>query len=149
LNYSEVPLRFDKEDKSSGLASSHFIRNLGTTFPDCSAKLPATGQIIQLLLGSKDRRFNCLLWVPRMTATEKKLKEAAVWWKIESENNPSQTAARMMAIFEWLVDATPQEREEWFENTGGFEAEMAKAVLNGLADDAPEAALEVLTEMSR
>jgi hypothetical protein len=84
-----------------------------------------------------------------MTASEKHLKEAAVWWKIESENNPSQHAARMLAIFEWLVDATPSEREDWFENTGGFEAEMAKAVLNGLADDAPEVAHEVFTEMSR
>jgi len=84
-----------------------------------------------------------------MNATEQNLKEAAVWWKIESETNPSQYAARMLAIFEWLVDATPSEREEWFENTGGFEAEMAKAVLIGIADDAPEVIIEVLTEMSR
>jgi hypothetical protein len=32
---------------------------------------------------------------------------------------------------------------------GGFEAEMAKAALNGIANDAPEAAVEVLTEMRR
>jgi hypothetical protein len=80
---------------------------------------------------------------------EKNLKEAAVWWKIESKNNPSQHAGRMLAIFEWLVDSTPSEREEWFETMGGFEAEMAKAVLQGIADDAPEAAVEVLTELSR
>ncbi|MEX2113068.1 MAG: hypothetical protein WD845_07770 [Pirellulales bacterium] len=54
----------------------------------------------------------------------------------------------MLAIFEWLVDATASEREEWFETTGGFEAEIAKAVLNGIADDAPEAAVAV-TEMGR
>jgi hypothetical protein len=84
-----------------------------------------------------------------MNATEKNLKEAAVWWKIESETNPSHYAARMLAIFEWLVDATANEREEWFENTGGLEAEMAMAVLTGIADDAPETVIEVLTEMSR
>jgi hypothetical protein len=55
----------------------------------------------------------------------------------------------MLAIFEWLVDASPQERAEWFENTGSFEAEIAKVALNGIADDAPEAAVEMLTEMSR
>jgi hypothetical protein len=55
----------------------------------------------------------------------------------------------MLAIFEWLVDATPRERDEWFEKTGSFEAEMAKTVLHGIADDAPEAAVEILTEMSR
>ena len=80
---------------------------------------------------------------------EKELREAAAWWRVENENNPSEQNARILAIFEWLVDATPQEREEWFENTGDFEAEMAKAVLNGIADDAPEAAVAVLTEMSR
>ena len=83
-----------------------------------------------------------------MNASEKTLMEAADWWKVENEGNPSEQNARMLAIFEWLVDATPQEREEWFENTGGFEAEMAKSVLHGIADDAPEAAVEVLTEMS-
>lgn len=80
---------------------------------------------------------------------EKQLQEAAAWWQVENENNPSEQNARMLAIFEWLVDATPQEREEWFETTGGFEAEIAKAVLNGIADDAPEAAGEVLNEISR
>ena len=69
---------------------------------------------------------------------------AAAWWRVENENNPSQQNARMLAIFEWLVDVTPSERNEWFENTGGFEAEMAKAVLNGIADDTPEAAVQVL-----
>lgn len=78
---------------------------------------------------------------------EKQLREAAAWWQVENENNPSEQSARMLAIFEWLVDATASEREEWFESTGGFEAEMAKAVLNGIADDAPEA--EVLTEIGR
>lgn len=68
-----------------------------------------------------------------MNTTEKNLKEAAIWWKIESKNNPSQYSARMLAIVEWLIDATPREREEWFENTGGCEAEMAKAVLIGIA----------------
>lgn len=80
---------------------------------------------------------------------EKQLREAAAWWQVENENNPSEQNARMLAIFEWLVDATASEREEWFETQAGFEAEMAKAVLNGIADDAPEAAMEVLTEMSR
>ena len=80
---------------------------------------------------------------------ENKLREAAALWKLENENNPSEHNARLWAIFEWLVDATPSEREEWFESIGGFEAEMAKAVLNGIADGAPEAAVEVLTEMSR
>src|SRR3954470_18657604 len=80
---------------------------------------------------------------PRMN--EKRLREAAAWWSVENENNPSQQNARMLAIFEWLVDATPQEREEWFETIGGFEAEMAKAVLNGTVDDAPGPAAEVLT----
>ena len=84
-----------------------------------------------------------------MNASEKNLKEAAVWWKVENESNPSEQNARMLAIFEWLVDATPRERDEWFEKTGSFEAEMAKTVLHGIADDAPEAAVEVLTEMSR
>jgi len=77
---------------------------------------------------------------------EKQLREAAAWWQVENENNPSEQNARMLAILEWLVDATLQEREDWFENTGGFEAEMAKAVLNGIADDAPEV---VLTELNR
>jgi hypothetical protein len=77
------------------------------------------------------------------------LREAAAWWQVENQNNPSEQNARMLAIFEWLVDATPQEREEWFESTGGCEAEMADAVLNGIADDAPEAAIEVLSEMRR
>jgi len=77
------------------------------------------------------------------------LREAAGWWKVENENNPSEQNARLWAIFEWLVDSTPSEREEWFESIGGFEAEMAKAVLNGIADGAPEAAVEVLTETSR
>jgi|GEM_PF-1788487 len=80
---------------------------------------------------------------------ERLLREAAAWWQVEHENNPSEQNARMLSIFEWLVDATPQEREEWFDGTGGFEAEMAKAVLNGIADDAPAGALEVLTESSR
>jgi hypothetical protein len=84
-----------------------------------------------------------------MNTTEKHLVEAAAWWKVENENNPSEQNARMLAIFEGLVDATPSEREEWFEHTGTFEAEMAKAVLQGIADDAPEAAVEVLTELSR
>ena len=74
---------------------------------------------------------------------EKNLKDAAAWWKAENENNPSEQNARMLAIFEWLVDATPSERDQWFEQTGGFEAEMAKAVLNGIADDAPEATVDV------
>jgi hypothetical protein len=81
--------------------------------------------------------------------TENNFKNAAAWWRVENQNNPSEQNARMLAIFEWLVDATPSEREDWFESTGGFEAEMAKAVLNGIADDAPEAAVEVLTEISR
>jgi hypothetical protein len=80
---------------------------------------------------------------------DKNLREAAAWWQIENANNPSEQNARMLAIFEWLVDATPSEREEWFESTGGLEAEMAKAVLKGIADDAPEAAVEVTTESSR
>jgi hypothetical protein len=80
---------------------------------------------------------------------EKKLREAAAWWQVENENDPSELNARMLAIFEWLVDATPSERDEWFERTGSFEAETAKAVLQGLADDAPDAAVDVLTEMSR
>ena len=80
---------------------------------------------------------------------EKNLREAAAWWQVENENHPSEQNARMSAIFEWLVDVTPSEREEWFENTGDFEAEMATAVLNGIADDAPEAAVDVLTEMRR
>jgi hypothetical protein len=84
-----------------------------------------------------------------MNASEKNLTAAAAWWQVENEGNPSEQNARMLAIFEWLVDASPQERAEWFEKTGGFEAEMTKAVLNGIADDAPEAAVEVLTEMSR
>jgi hypothetical protein len=33
--------------------------------------------------------------------------------------------------------------------TGGFEAEMTMAVLNGIANDSPEAAIEMLSEMSR
>lgn len=80
---------------------------------------------------------------------EKNLREAAAWWKVENQNNPSEQNARMLAIFEWLVDSTPSEREEWFESIGGFEAEMAEAVLNGIADDAPESAVEVLTKTSR
>jgi hypothetical protein len=83
-----------------------------------------------------------------MNATEKNLREAAAWWKVENESNPTEQNARMLAIFEWLVDATPSERKEWFENTGRFEAEMVKAILNGIADVAPEAAVKVLTEMS-
>lgn len=74
---------------------------------------------------------------------EKNLKDAAAWWKVENENNPSEQNARMLAIFEWLVDAAPNERDQWFEKTGGFEAEMAKAVLNGIADDAPQATVNV------
>jgi hypothetical protein len=35
------------------------------------------------------------------------------------------------------------------EKTGSFEAEMAKAVLQEIADDAPQGAVEVLSEMSR
>ena len=80
---------------------------------------------------------------------EKRLREAAAWWRVENENNPSEQNARLWAIFEWLVDATPIEREEWFESIGGFDAEMAKAVLKGIADDAPEAAVEVIAESSR
>jgi hypothetical protein len=80
---------------------------------------------------------------------EKRLREVAAWWQVENENNPAEQNARMLAIFEWLADATSSEREEWFENTGGFEAEMAKAVLQGIADDAPDAAMESLNEMSR
>ena len=80
---------------------------------------------------------------------DKNLREAAAWWKVENDNNPSEQNARLWAIFEWLVDSTPSEREEWLESFGGFDAEMAKAVLNGIADDAPEVAVEVLTEMSR
>jgi len=75
---------------------------------------------------------------------EKRLREAAALWKLENENNPSEQHARLWAIFEWLVDSTPSEREEWFESIGGFEAEMAEAVLNGIADDAPEVAVEVI-----
>jgi hypothetical protein len=81
--------------------------------------------------------------------TEKHFENAAAWWRVENENNPSEQNARMLAIFEWLVDATPSEREEWLESFGGFDAEIAKAVLNGIADGAPEVAVEVLTEMSR
>jgi len=80
---------------------------------------------------------------------DKNLREAAAWWKVENDNNPSEQNARLWAIFEWLVDSTPSEREEWFESIGGFEAEMAKAVLNGITDGAPEAPVEVLTETSR
>ncbi len=80
---------------------------------------------------------------------EKRLREVADWWQVENESNPSEQNARMVAIFEWLADATPSEREEWFENTGGLEAEMAKAVLKGIGDDAPEAAFEPLNEMSQ
>ena len=80
---------------------------------------------------------------------EKQLRDAAAWWQVENENNPSEQNARLLAIFEWLVDATAGEREEWFETSGGFEAEMAKAALNGIADDAPEAAMEVLSESRR
>lgn len=76
---------------------------------------------------------------------EKKLREAASWWKFENENNPSEQNARLWAIFEWLVDSTPAEREEWFESIGGFDAEMAKAVLNGIADDGSEVPVEQLT----
>lgn len=77
---------------------------------------------------------------------EKQLQEAAARWQVEHERNPSEQNARMLAIFEWLVDATPIEREEWFEMSGGFEAEMAKAVFSGFAADAPDPAAEVLTE---
>jgi len=84
-----------------------------------------------------------------MNASEKTLMEAAAWWQVENEGNPSEHNTRMLAIFEWLVDATPSEREEWFENTGGFEAEMAKVALNGIANDSPEAAVAMLAEMSR
>ena len=75
---------------------------------------------------------------------EKRLREAAALWKLENENNPSEQHARLACIFEWLVDSTPSEREEWFESIGGFEAEMAEAVLNGIADDAAEVAVEVI-----
>ena len=80
---------------------------------------------------------------------DKTLREAAAWWKLQNENNPSEQNARLWAIFEWLVDSTPSEREEWLESFGGFDAEMAKAVLNGIADDAPEAAVEVVNEIGR
>jgi hypothetical protein len=69
---------------------------------------------------------------------EKNLSKAAAWWKVENESNPSEPNARMLAVFEWLVDATPIEREEWLESIGGFEAEMAKAILNGIAGNTPE-----------
>lgn len=81
-----------------------------------------------------------------MYANEKNLMEAAAWWKIENGNNPSEQNARMLAIFEWLVDATPPERAEWFEKTGGFEAELAKAALNEIANDSPEAVVAVLSK---
>lgn len=80
---------------------------------------------------------------------ENHLREAAAWWQIENDNKPSERNTRMLAIFEWLVDATASERQEWFDSTGGFEAEMAKAVLNGIADDARGAAVEVQSEMCR
>jgi hypothetical protein len=84
-----------------------------------------------------------------MNLSERKLSEAEAWWKIECANNPSESNGRMAAIFAWLVDASPEEREEWLEKTGSFEAEMAKAVLQEIADDAPQGAVEVLSEMSR
>lgn len=84
-----------------------------------------------------------------MNGSERSLREAARWWTAENANNPSEVNARMLAIFEWLVDATEAERREWFERTGSFEAEMAKAVLQRIADDAPQAAVDVLFEMSR
>ncbi len=84
-----------------------------------------------------------------MDMSERKLREAETWWKAEYANNPSEMNGRMAAIFEWLVDASPEERQEWLEQTGSFEAEMAKAVLQEIADDAPPAAVAVLSEMSR
>jgi hypothetical protein len=80
---------------------------------------------------------------------DKHLREAAAWWKLENENNPSEQNSRLWAIFEWLVDSTASEREEWLESFGGFDAEMAKALLNGIADDGPESTMEILTESSR
>jgi len=80
---------------------------------------------------------------------DKNLGEAAAWWKLQNENNPSEQNARLWAIFEWLVDSTPSERDEWLESFSGFDAEMATAVLNGIADDAPEAAVEVVNEIGR
>lgn len=80
---------------------------------------------------------------------EQRLREAAAWWKAENANNPSEQNARLWAIFEWLVDSSPSERDEWLESVGGFEAEMAKAVLHGIADDGPEAVDEVLAETGR
>ena len=65
------------------------------------------------------------------------LKQAAAWWRAEHDSTPNEFNARMLAIFEWLLDATPLEREEWLEETGTHEAEMAKSVLKGMADDAP------------
>ncbi len=84
-----------------------------------------------------------------MDLSERKLSEAEAWWKAEYANNPSEMNGRMAAIFEWLVDASVEERRDWLEKTGSFEAEMAKAVLSEIADDAPEGAVEVLAEMSR
>jgi len=83
-----------------------------------------------------------------MAMNDRNLREAAAWWKVENDNNPSEQNSRLWAIFEWLVDATASEREEWLESFGGFDEEMAKAVLNGIAEDAPEVAVEVLTEIS-
>ena len=80
---------------------------------------------------------------------EKRLKDAAAWWKLETESSPSEQNARLLAIFEWLVDASPSEREEWFDGIGGFDADMARAILEGFADDAPEDAVEVPTGMSQ
>jgi hypothetical protein len=77
----------------------------------------------------------------------KQLQQAAAWWRVENENHPSEQNRRMLAIFQWLVAATPSEREAWFEATGDFDTEMAKAVLKGIADDAPQA--EVPTEAGR
>ena len=83
-----------------------------------------------------------------MHYAEDVLKNAAAWWQMENENSPSEENARMLAILDWLVDATPSERSEWFEITGGFEAEITKAVLNGIVDDAQGAAVEMPTESS-
>jgi len=75
-----------------------------------------------------------------MSEMEKELQRAAEWWRMENTNSPSELNARMSAIFDWLLDATPAEREEWLEHTGSHEAEMAKSVLKGMADDLPRAA---------
>ena len=71
-----------------------------------------------------------------MNEIEGDLERAAAWWRAENASSPSELNARMLAIFEWLLDATPEEREAWLEHTGSHEAEMAKSVLKGMSNDA-------------